>query len=136
MPTIVKVSLWMFLASIAAGPIIGFLNPTPLPSLPPDSGPTLVSAILFFFVPFFCVIGFIAYCTYRRRNWARWVFAAFTAFGAWAYQKTLTADFSVHLLIGVLEAVVLFVQIGAVALLFTPASNQWYRAPASASGTT
>jgi hypothetical protein len=136
MPKIVKVSLWMFLASIAAGPIIGFLNPTPVPSLPPDSGPTLTLAVLLFFVPFFGVIAFIAYCTYRGRNWARWVFAAFTAFGAWAYLKTLSADLSVHLLIGVLEAAVLLVQVGAVALLFAPASNQWYRAPASASGAT
>jgi hypothetical protein len=99
-----------------------------MPPLPPGSAIlAIVVPLLLFLVPLFSLIFFIAYRTYRGRNWARWTLTALYLIGGIKYTGTLARSLREVPLIGVLDGIMACCQIAAFVLLFVPDANRWYR---------
>lgn len=86
--------------------------------------PSLFYAMLFGFYAF---IGFILFCVWRGKNWARITYASFFVLGLYSTIPALATTFQSSFLTGLYLAAMLLVKFVAIALLFQAASNAWYR---------
>lgn len=130
MPRAVLISMWLFLGGIAAGFVLNRFEPTTRwPNTP--SVPVLIAAIVLA-VAAVCALAFIALRTYQGRNWARWTQLFLLVVGLPEAIWQLLGQVAVAPIMTSFEAVVLCSQIVAVAFLFTPTSNLWYRRANSA----
>lgn len=123
MPRSVQISLWLFIATLLASPLIGFLDPRPLHAFAGGSGFVALIVLAFFF----CLFVFVAYSAYRAQNWARWVLALLGIAALATDIPSLARDLAVVPLIGVLEITVACCQTASLVLLFVPGANRWYR---------
>jgi hypothetical protein len=123
MPRPVQISLWLFIASVLASPLVAFLDPRPRPVFAGGTG--LVALMVLAFL--FCLFVFVAYSAYRGQNWARWVLALLGIAALATDIPSLARDLAVVPLIGVLETAVACCQSASLVLLFVPGANRWYR---------
>ena len=136
MPGPVRISLWLFIGSVLAAPVVHLFDPRPLRPFPGSSGATVLMVVSFFVVPILSLFIFIAYSAYRRQNWARWILAVLCVAALATDLPALARDLVVLPIIGVLETAVACCQSCSIVLLFIPAANRWYRSAAEADGAT
>lgn len=124
MPPSVRASLWLFLADMAVSFAIIPFDPMQWPPRP--ATPVLVATILVG-LSFFGALAFVALRTYQGRNWARWIQLVLIVLPL----PRSIRDAAVHLgdatVFDTIHAALYCTAIIAVALLFTPTSNSWYR---------
>jgi hypothetical protein len=128
MPPITRAAFRMYVAALLLFPVVGYFEPTEIPTLPPDAIPILVMVVVAFVVPFLGMLALVVYKAYRGRNWARLVLTAFTAGGALLYLEYVLTLFSRSPVVAIADAILTLAQLLAVALLFTGPSNAWYSA--------
>jgi hypothetical protein len=64
----------------------------------------------------------------RRKNWARWLYVIFFVGGALLFiNHNIIDDFQKSVLIGRLNSIEFAMQAGAIVLLFTAGSREWFR---------
>jgi hypothetical protein len=132
MPRAVRVSLWLFIGSAIASPLVACLDPRPLRLFP--AGANLAALVVATF--FLGLLIFIAYSAYRRQNWARWVLAILGVAALATDIPSLARDLAVVPLVGMLETTVACCQTASLVLLFVPKANHWYRSAVGVDGAT
>jgi hypothetical protein len=77
----------------------------------------------------FFIVLFLVFMIYRRKNWARWIYAGCLVI--WLVTLVVHLRFLTELTIvhGILLAVQLILWTTAAFMLFVPAANNWFRIP-------
>jgi len=124
MPRSVRVSLWLFLGSVAVSFAVIPFDPGPWPPRPEI--PVLIATILVGAVVFGGIAS-VAFRSYQGRNWARWVQLALTVAAFPAAIRDALSHLGDSPVVTTIHAAIFCTTIAAVALLFTPTSSVWYR---------
>ena len=132
MPRTVKTSLCLLILCWVAGIPMVLMDPAraPLPS-DPWMVATLVSLRLLALAP----LIFVVYSTYSGHAWGRWILAIFCVVSLGLYVPRLIMLLETFTMLGLLDLALNIAFTIAIALLFTPASSQWYQAKRNASAT-
>jgi hypothetical protein len=132
MPPTVKTSLCLLILCWVLAIPFALADPGRV-TLPSDPWmvATLVALALFAFAP----LIFLVYATYRGYTWGRWAFAIFCVVGWGFHMPRLIALIETSTMRGLFDLALNIGVTVAVALLFTPASNQWYQARRNAAAT-
>src|SRR5262249_42783575 len=84
MPGCVRLALWLYIGSFAITAIFSWFDPTP-PEVPPYARPMVALVEMFYLVLLVGPLVFIFYKVFKRRNWARMVWATFNLVATFLY---------------------------------------------------
>ena len=132
MPRTVKTSLRLLILCWIAGIPVALMDPGRV-TLPSDPWmvATVVSLALFALAP----LIFVVYATYSGHAWGRWILAIFCAVSWALHMPRLIVLLEASTRRGLLDLALNIAFTIAIALLFTPASSQWYQAKRNAAAT-
>ena len=130
-PTSVRTSIWLLSAAYISGfSAVLIFNRQAIPRFPGDDdhfiyGAAMIGAAL---TAILCgaLFLFIVQSVSRGRNWSRFVVAGVVLLEAF-YALQLPGNLAGRSPTPILEVILWLMQCVAVALLFLPASNRWYR---------
>jgi len=128
MPAIVRRALALYVGAALATPVAGLFDP-----VPEGQGPGALG-LLALILPALALKVFLLYRAAQRRTWARIGLAVFTWLGIAAYTPGLVHSLKAAPPLGAVDLALVLVEVIAIVLLFVPASNRWYRAPAPVGG--
>lgn len=133
-PMTVRVAMWLLVATYIAGLVLTIFDRRPLPRFSGDQDQLIRGAALgaaaLIAIPFAALFLFILQSMTRGKNWPRFVLVGLTALEAF-YALQLPGNQAGPPPAPYLNAILWLVQCAAVAFLFLPSSNRWYRAMSS-----
>jgi hypothetical protein len=130
MPSPVRISMWLLSVTYMGGLVEGFFDRQRLPRLPGDQDRLMFAmaliAVAVLVILLAAVFFFIVQSMTRGKNWARYLLAILLLLEA-PYAWQIPGNFAGASTNPVMEETLWLIQCVAIALLFLPASNHWFR---------
>jgi hypothetical protein len=121
-PGVVRWSIWINVAILISNPIIGAFDHTLIPA--GYQAGVIVGIVIGAMVS--VLFAVLLYQIYRRRNWARIVFALLTIVGLLAFTPFVVYEIPTSIN-GALSTLSSIASLATVVMVFTPAANRWFR---------
>lgn len=103
--------------------------------MPPETPQMVATVGMAFALVTFCIGAFFIFMIFKGKNWARIIFLILFILGAVFALPTAIGMFQRAPVMGMLSLIGLAARIVALVLLFTAASNEWFRKPVSSTET-
>lgn len=120
-PAVVEWAMHLLWLSLGLGGIITFL------SVPSEREPGYVLEVIIVNSIVVALLIFLYSKISAGRNWARITFAIFTILGLWWFVIELASVFEQSNLLGVLNTMMMIMDLAAAIMIYTPSANIWFK---------